>query len=125
MDNDMSKSTATHEFRKAQAWALRQHGRVTAVLPKCKKQPLTKTTGMRSVLGLLDPDDGAVTDLIIVRYCDPGDADDHQMHWPTTISDRFRWNSAGLVLDSVRTPTHEQYDVIADAIVAEAERLRV
>jgi hypothetical protein len=46
------------------------------------------------------------------------------MYWPTTISDRFRWNSAGLVLDMVQAATHDQYDAIADAIYAEAERLK-
>jgi hypothetical protein len=38
---------------------------------------------------------------------------------------RWRWNGQGLEIDGDQRPTSEDYDICADAIVAEVARLEV
>ena len=86
------------------------------------RRPLSTSTSMRSALGLLD-DDGHIDKTVIVRMCDPGDADDHRHYWPLTVRRRWRWNGQGLDLDLTDKPTDVEYEIIANAIVEEVDRL--
>lgn len=119
----MSRATAIHAVQMAMGKKLQQHERVRDL--SLAGNPPSASASMRSALGTLDPDDGLCGRCIIVRGCDPVAADDHRHYWPLTMARRWRWNGQGLEIDGDQRPTSEDYDICADAIVAEVARLEV
>jgi hypothetical protein len=122
----MSRADAISAVQAASNRKLRQHPAVQALVASgaVTKPPLSVAASMRSALGLLD-DDGHIDKTIIVRACDPGDADDHRHYWPLTVRRRWRWNGQGLDLDLTASPTESEYEIIADAICEEVRVLEV
>jgi hypothetical protein len=120
----MSRATAISLVRLASARKLRQHPAVASLVAAgtVTRPPLSVSTVMRSALGLLD-EDGHIDKTIIVRMCDPGDADDHRHYWPLTVQRRWRWNGQGLDLDLTAQPSDAEYDIISDAILEEVSVL--
>jgi len=120
----MTRAEAILMVMHARGRRLRQHPAVAALAASgvLHKPPLSVAATMRSALGLLD-DDGHIDKTVIVRMCDPGDADDHRHYWPPTVRRRWRWNGQGLDLDFGDNPTDIEYELIADAICNEVRIL--